>query len=214
MKDAIKLKADIRKYAFWKFVRQAIGVIGLLSGVISVVWAFIAVGAIFFDTGLSQEALVVVSPLAAGITFCSIAARDLTKNTGAKYVDTRFSRKAYDLFLKSLRQRGVKRPTRFIINNPEHVTAYKAVLMTAYDKIDPRDHKETLLSRLGFWETAPRLIAEHKVAALILPGADELNRLPQIEHLINDRGIRTYSEIKTLVEQNGELPSVLTEGSL
>jgi hypothetical protein len=217
MEDTTKLKADTirgRKYVFWKFVRKAVIVIGLLSGVVSIVWAFIGVGSIFFDTGLSQEVLVAVSPFAAGVTFWSIALYNSAKNAGAKYVDTRFSHPSYDLFLKSLQQRGVKRPMTFIRNNPEHVTAYKKVLKTAYEKIDNPAHKETVLSALNVWSLSPKLIEEHKVAALVLPGAEELNRLPRIENLINNRGIRTYPEIKGLIEQNDEVPSALADGSL
>lgn len=217
MEDTTKLKADIirgRKYIFWKFVRQAVISIGLLSGTTAIVYAFIAIGSIFLEVQSSPDFLVAASPLAAGLTFGSLAIYNSAKSKGAKYVDPRFSTSSYDLFLKSLRQRGVKSPMSFIRNNPEHVTAYKKVLKTAYFNIDTPPQKETIVSAVNVWKTDPKMAEEHKVAALVLPGADELNRLPRIETLINDRGIRTYPEIKAFIEQNDEVPSALADGSL
>lgn len=217
MEDTIKLKADVIrgwKYVFWRFVRQAIVAIGLLSGATALVWAFIAIGALIFEAPISLEFLVAASPLAAGLTFGSIAIYNTAKNTEAKYIDPQFSHVSYDLYLKSLRKRGVKRPMSFNRQNPEYAVAYKKVLMTAYEKIDYPDPKETVFSALNVWKVTPKLIEEHKVASLVLPGADELTRLTRIENLINDRGIRTYREIKGLVEQNDDVHSVLADGSL
>lgn len=203
-----------RKYAFWKFVRQSIVSIGLLAGVTAFLWAFVGVGSIFFDFGISEEVLAVVSPAAAGITFGSLAAYNGAKREGEKYVDPQFNFPAYEMLLKALRQRGVKRPISFLSKNPEYAATYRKVLKTAYAKIEAPYRKESVISALNVWKISPEAVEEHKVAALVLPGSEELARFARIEHLINDRGIRTYAEIKGLIEQDDAIPQVLTEGSL
>lgn len=217
MTDSELMRADVlrgRKYAFWKFTRRAIIVLGLVSGAASVVWAFVGIASIFFNLGIESGVLAMVSLLSSTLTFLMVPIYSPTSKQGRKYIHPKFKQPSYDLTLSSLRKLGVKRPIRYLYEHPEHVVAYLSVRKMAKNVVYAPDAKSTVISTIRYWNLKPDTIEAHKVAALVFPGKDELARLPRIKHIIYDRGIRTYSEIKEMVEQVDDIPSVLTEGSL
>lgn len=206
-----------RKYALWSMARYTLVGICALAAVAALVFAILGVANIFFDLGLSSEASIMVGTATTPLAFFSALLYPRAKKQMEKYPDPLFNPPGYSLALKGLRRSGVKRPIRFLYENREYAIAYQSVHKAANTNIDGEYEKPTIISEIASvlnGRFSADYLDEHKVASLVFPGSKELSRQTRIEHLIKDRGISTYTDIKEMLDQNTDVPLALDEGAL
>ena len=203
-----------RKFLFWARVRKASLCIAALSSVLVVFGILWSVANIFMGINLGGWE-VLLSPTIVVITFAAILLHNAARDNATKYVAQGFRLPNYDLLLKSLSQMGIKRPSLYVEQHPDNIAAFHRVAEICRFKIDiPEGEKLQKLTIFNFWRQKKEWIEEQMVATLVLPGPDELFREERIEDIIIMRGVKTYPEIKALLDQAEELPPALSEGAL
>jgi hypothetical protein len=153
--------------------------------------------------------------LISGLALLSIPVFTKAGEKAGTYIDERLNRPyGYYSILASLHALGVKHPVRYLEEHTESVEAYVRVLRVARFRIRLSNHMPAKDSPFRRWKPSEELLAEHRVAALVLPGPKEIQREQRIEHLVKERGIGTYDEIVGLLDYSDNNPLVLSDGAL
>lgn len=206
------LSRRARKYSYWSKMRS---VLNPFSKLFKLLWAVCSVLVITgivlrfgFSIDPSQYIAIVLAPFVITTVLFLDILNEIAKSKMEKYTDPRFGTREYAYMLDSVRSAGITNPTQYIIDHPDHVDAYKRVLKAArYVVESPLD--------CDWKDGATSLIfEEHRVAALVLPGEEELVREERIISLLKDRGISQYTAIKEFVDQNNGQPLPLQDGAL
>lgn len=204
-----------RRYVLWACISKGSVIVGLAAALIALSTVSSLVISALTESELERK----IDPALmflwmAGLAVLSIPAYAKARERAGEYLDRRFDRYGYPSVLASLHRLGVEQPVRYLEENEPAVEAYLRVLRMARFRIGLSNHEQAKERPFRRWKPSDELLAEHLVASLVLPGPDELNRELRIEHLLKDRGLRTYDEIRGLLEHGDDQPLTLTEGAL
>jgi hypothetical protein len=100
-----------------------------------------------------------------------------------------------------LKRMGVKKPMRFLKEHPLHLAAYKEVMG------DLHQSSFSLYQSESFRNT-------HAAAMLVFTGKDRYKSAPLIVSLMNERGLKSATEIAAVLDTIGDNPPVLNDGAL
>ena len=211
----ISVESRGRRYVFWRAVQRSAITLAAVGGICSIVFVvLIIVESVISNRLVENSGYALLSPFTGGHALGCVVLYHVAREKANKYADSRFKPYSYRLVLKALRKKGVKKPVSHLNENPLSVDAYLKTLNVARFRIILPENERSKIQPLFFWRLSSEVLEEHKVAALVLPGADELLREDRIKHMIMDRGIGTYRDIKELLEQYDIHPTPLSEGAL
>lgn len=204
-----------RRYIFWTLVQKLslVGCIATATCALGVL-GYTIISSVIAGHMVENNSVVLMAPFTAGIALMSVWGMHAAWDKANDFVDPRFKPYIYGLLLNTLNKCGVNQPVKYIEDNPENITAYLRMLNVTRFRIGTSDHKPAKEHLLRVWKPSNELVEEHRVATLVLPGTKELSRERQIETLINDRNLRTYDEIKGMLEETDEIPVSISEGAL
>lgn len=200
-------QARARRYSFWSKVERVTGPAHKIARAFLIVNGVIAMAGLFsLLTGIGEmTALLNLSPVGVMVAIPFLFAHEFVFKKLRANADYRMGSHEYATILEAIRWAGIKNPVQYVASHYEHIDAYRKVRGVARDEISyPSSTPEE-------YSKKSTVMNEHRIATLVL--ADP-NRTEQIIDLIKDRGMKTYEEIKTVLDETKEQPLPLQDGAL